>query len=100
MAKQYTLTDINNVHFTIIPNSEVVVNGFVRYYILRLEVHGTATNGGASKPGVEFVNVGSPSDTKFTAQQIYTRITQISSTAIANTMKNLYLDLIGDDISV
>ncbi|HUX57158.1 MAG TPA: hypothetical protein VMV77_09295 [Bacteroidales bacterium] len=99
MAKNYTLTDIIDLYGQILFNYEVISgNGSSQYYIIRLEWHGKAINGGASKTSMVFLNDGSPQTTKFSPKQIYQRLKLLFANAVGDSLKGLYIDLIDNDI--
>ncbi|MCP4651149.1 MAG: hypothetical protein GY853_13870 [PVC group bacterium] len=100
MSKRYDLDRIDKLFGRIIFNhDEIDEDGNVVYYIIRVVFFGHAVNGGAKKDGVAGINDGSPSTVKFTGKQIYQRLKQIMPLSVANLLKELYLDLIDDDIS-
>jgi len=101
MAKNYTLDSVENLIGRIKFNHQEGVDedNNSLYYIIRIEFVGRGVNGGAVKTSTEGLNIGNPQTEKFTPKEIYTKIQQSMGNAIANKLKDLYLDLIDDDIS-
>jgi hypothetical protein len=101
MAKDYSLDKIKNLNGVIKLNYKTHEGDppELKYYIVRLEWHGKAVNSGASKKSMVHINDGTPQDTEYTPKQIYQRVKTIFGNGIANKLKELYLDLIDDDIS-
>lgn len=101
MSKQYTLSSIDDLNARIKFNytEGTDENENPLYYIIRIEFAGTGVNGGAIKSSTSGLNIGNSQITKFTPQEIYTKLKQSMGNAIANKLKDLYIDLIDDDIS-
>lgn len=101
MAKDYTLTSITDLFGRIIFN---YIDGYdsnnePKYHVARLEWHARGVNGGAEKRGTDFINLGASQSTPFTPQEIYTAVKNNLGTVPANKLKDLYIELINDDIS-
>lgn len=101
MSKNYTLDKVGNVFGRIVFN---YIDGYdpenvPSYYVVRLEWHAKALNGGAEKKSVSHINVGTSQSVPFTSKEMYTAIKTHIGNVAANKLKDLYADLINDDIS-
>lgn len=97
MSKDYTVSGIIDEGFRIITNYYDSYEN--KYYKFRVECYGDGTNGnGVMVKGKEFQNFGTGRDTKFTNVEIYTTLNS-QCQPLATLYKNLYLNLINEDIS-
>ncbi len=99
MSKSYVLDNVKDLSGRLEFNHKIVLDGKIVYYIMRIRFIAIGANGAASRNGKKEINIGEPSEIEFTPKQIYTKIKKSMGTAIANTVKDLYIELINDDIS-
>ena len=94
--KSFMLTEIEGLMGRIFFNQQVEEDV---YYPITIQFIGKATGEGINLPIQEIITIGTPSDTPATPKELYQLIKTKFGQAIANKIKDIYMNGIAEDIS-
>ncbi len=108
MSKNYTFEGVKSLRLVVKPNykkhievtdGEGLAHSEVRHHILRAEWHGIGTETtGAKKHGFTFINDGPEQVNEFTPKEVHERAKELFHPVIVQKLKELYIDLINEDL--